>query len=364
VGDIIRQQSAGVKYGQLFESLGRQFALHKIYDASLFGAVRVLNAIQTFRPRISDWKEHFYQNIPAFYARSRHAVEMLSNEPGKFDLVFQVGVTFDVHWNDFSMPSVIYTDYTALLSSRKPHLGRDPFTVEQKKDWIMLEVQALKHASHIFTRGEFVRRSVIEDYGLPAEMVTAVGGGVNYPRLPDPVTRSESDAPVVLFIGKDFYRKGGDLLLNAFALARQKKPLARLWLVTNGPIPSDMPLDGVELISPTWDRNKVSELFLSADIFVLPSRLETWGDVLLEAMAWELPCIGVQDDAIGEIILNNETGLLTPPADVDALAGALEKLFEQQSLRLRMGQAGRRRVETKFTWDHVVEYMTDAIQRI
>lgn len=191
---------------------------------------------------------------------------------------------FDVHWNDFSMPNVIYTDYTALLSSRKPHLGRDPFTVEQKKDWIALDIQALKHASHIFTRGEFVRKSIIEDYGLPAEKVTAVGGGVNFSRSPDPVTRSENELPVVLFIGKDFYRKGGDLSLNAFAIARQKKPLAKLWLVTLGPIPADMSLDGVELIPPMGIAKKYQTFSAKADIFVLPSRLETWGDVLLEAM--------------------------------------------------------------------------------
>lgn len=65
---------------------------------------------------------------------------------------------------------------------------------------------------------------------------------------------------------------------------------------------------------------------------------------------------------MGEIIINNETGLLIPPADVVALADALEKMFEQQSLRLSMGQAGRR-VEKKFTWDYAVEIMKDVIKQ-
>ncbi|RME88071.1 MAG: glycosyltransferase [Anaerolineae bacterium] len=82
---------------------------------------------------------------------------------------------------------------------------------------------------------------------------------------------------------------------------------------------------------------------------------ETWGDVLLEAMAFGLPCVGVFGQAMEEIIRHEETGLLVPPEDSDALAKALARLLSQPALRQRMGEAARQRVAREFTWARVVE---------
>ena len=98
--------------------------------------------------------------------------------------------------------------------------------------------------------------------------------------------RTQKEKPTALFIGQDFHRKGGDLLLSAFAQVRQHVPQARLLCLTKGPIPAELPLDGVEVFEAEWDRDLVKQLYHQADLFVLPSRLETWGDVLLEAMAY------------------------------------------------------------------------------
>jgi glycosyltransferase involved in cell wall biosynthesis len=135
----------------------------------------------------------------------------------------------------------------------------------------------------------------------------------------------------------------------------------RLLMVTAGPIPGGLPLDGIEIIKPTWDRQTITELFASADVFVLPSRLETWGDVLLEAMAHHLPCIGVEGDAMGEIIVDGQTGYVLPQEDVQELILALAALFSDAGRRQEWGAAGRRRVEELFTWDKVVERMAPVL---
>lgn len=93
----------------------------------------------------------------------------------------------------------------------------------------------------------------------------------------------------------------------------------------------------------------------------MPSRLETWGDVLLEAMAYGLPCIGVTGQSMTEIIRDGETGLLVPPEDVAALSESFIKLLKDGELRNRMGQAGRLLVENEFTWDQVVERLSSMI---
>jgi len=112
-------------------------------------------------------------------------------------------------------------------------------------------------------------------------------------------------------------------------------------------------MSGVEVLPPNWNRSAIRDYYRSADILVLPSRLETWGDVLLEAMAFELPCVGVAGEAMHEIIEHEVSGLITPPEDKDALAAALLCLLRDPALRRRYGEAGRQRVETLFSWDIV-----------
>jgi glycosyltransferase involved in cell wall biosynthesis len=102
----------------------------------------------------------------------------------------------------------------------------------------------------------------------------------------------------------------------------------------------------------------VQELYRQSDVFILPSRLETWGDVLLEAMAFGLPCIGVYGQAMEDIIISGETGVLVAPEQVELLAEAIIQLFMQPDIRYRMGQAANLLVANEFTWDRVVERLS------
>jgi alpha-maltose-1-phosphate synthase len=363
VGDMTREMGARVKYGHLFAALARQVALVGPYDATLRGLARAWNALCVFQPDFRQWQARFYKNVPAFIRRSERAVELLKRESGKMDLIFQVGAMFDARWNDFPMRSVIYTDYTAVLSARHPQGGRSPLTPEQYARWLALEKQAYQRATYIFTRGEFVRRSMIEDYDIDPEKVTSVGGGINFEQLPAVPERSGA-APTFLFIGKEFYRKGGDLLLQAFARARAACPSACLLLLTADALPDDLPRAGVELLPPSYDREFIASLYRRADVFVLPSRLETWGDVLLEAMAFGLPCIGVSGEAMSEIIDDGKNGFVVPAGDVEALAAAIGRLSGDNNLRVAMGRMARQKAESTYTWDHIVSRMVPLIQRI
>jgi glycosyltransferase involved in cell wall biosynthesis len=205
---------------------------------------------------------------------------------------------------------------------------------------------------------------MMADYGLPAEKVTAIGGGVNFSSLPELGETPAKKQPIILFIGKDFYRKGGDILLQAFDQVRERIPQAQLWLVTEGPAPRAEGQQGVRVIDPTWNRQVIHQLYSQASLFVLPSRLETWGDVLLEAMAYQLPCVGVRGDAMEEIILDGITGLVVPPDDPQALEEAIVRLLSEPSIRCTMGQAGRRRVEQNFLWARVIDRLEPIIQQI
>ncbi len=363
-GDIKRQPSIRTKYGFLFQALAQRFPLRQVCDISLHGIARYLNALRVWHPRREDWQSRYYKNPSAFIQRSKRFAADLRALRDSVDVVLQVGVMFDAAWENSDVPNVIYTDYTAMLAERKPGLGPAPFGPRQRAEWIRLERQAMERAAHICTRSRYVRDAIIADYGIAPDRVTVVGGGVNLPTLPTLTEGSAEDYPTALFIGADFYRKGGDLVLQAFALVRKKIPNARMLFLTADHIPADLPLEGVQVIAAKWDRQAIDALYRRADVFVLPSRLETWGDVFLEAMAYGLPCIGVRGEAMSEIIVDAATGVVVPPGDVQALANAMTRLLSDSALRKHLGQSARRRVESTFTWSQVVAGMTPVIEGV
>jgi glycosyltransferase involved in cell wall biosynthesis len=108
-------------------------------------------------------------------------------------------------------------------------------------------------------------------------------------------------------------------------------------------------------------RDDVPELLASCDSFVLPSLWEGLPMALIEAMASGLPVIATEVSGTRQVMLHGETGLLVPPGDAAALAGAMGALLSEPATAQAMGAAARRRVETAFSAqrqaeDHVALY--------
>ena len=99
----------------------------------------------------------------------------------------------------------------------------------------------------------------------------------------------------------------------------------------------------------------LDELRKRVALFAMPSRAEGFGLVYLEAMRAGLPCIGGTGDAGAEVIINGETGLCVNPTDRAALAGAIVKLFTAPTLRASLGDAGRQRFASEFTFERFCE---------
>lgn len=95
---------------------------------------------------------------------------------------------------------------------------------------------------------------------------------------------------------------------------------------------------------------EVPQVLQSFDIFAMPSTWEGFGVAALEASAMELPVVASDIHGIPDVVVNGETGLLTPPRDVDAIADALTSLVRDPALRRRMGKAGRAFVDAHYRW--------------
>lgn len=352
-----RQSGAWIKYGQLFEELAARSSGLELLDVDLKGLARYWSSLASVRPSRAAWREAFRKSLWAYGERSRRARRIVAARADKIDVVLQHGALFHAH-TPGGPPVVIYTDFTYRLAQREDS-WRNPFTSRAAGErWNSLEHAAYHGAALMLTRSEYARRSLLDDYAVAPERVAVVGGGVNFAPLPDPAPLA---VPRVLFVGRDFERKGGDLLLAAFLRARQHTPEAELWMVTDH---ATIAAPGVRRIAPTYDRGAIAALYRDASIFAMPSQCETWGDVFLEAMAYGLPCIAADADAMPEIVRHGETGFLAPPGNVDALAAALTTLLANPELRRRLGANGRRRVEEQFTWGHVAERIVAQIEGV
>ncbi len=104
----------------------------------------------------------------------------------------------------------------------------------------------------------------------------------------------------------------------------------------------------------------VPDVYAAFDLFCLPSQLEGFGLVYIEAAYRGVPSIGANTGGVPDVILDGETGLLVPPGDPDALAAALARLRDDPGLRARLGAAARARAYAEFT----VERMADRYAKV
>jgi glycosyltransferase involved in cell wall biosynthesis len=103
----------------------------------------------------------------------------------------------------------------------------------------------------------------------------------------------------------------------------------------------------------------IAEAYAQCDVFCLPStdRAESFGLVLLEAMRAQRAVVAsaISGSGVGYVVRDGETGLLVPPGDAAALAGALRRLGDDAALRARLATAGRRRWQAEFTLERSAE---------
>ena len=222
--------------------------------------------------------------------------------------------------------------------------ARDRELIGRAKDlWTRRVYQA---ASHVVTFTDWARESVIRDYHVPSWLVTTIPPGTNLDFWTTHEKSSETRRRVrLLFVGGDFQRKGGDLLLDVFS--HDFADTCELDIVTYASISSLPP--GVRVhcgLAP--NSLPLQHLFASADIFVLPTRADCFSHVLVEAMAARLPVITTAVGALGELVQPGENGFLIEPDDGRALATALARQVADPDLRRRLGDSGRRLAEQYF----------------
>jgi glycosyltransferase involved in cell wall biosynthesis len=231
------------------------------------------------------------------------------------------------------------------------------------------ERAALATAARVVVTSEATARIVITDYAVPADRVIVVRPGNDFA---SPALGSRDGIVRLLSVGSVVPIKGYDLLIAALAsltempwhltIAGDRTRDATAASQLDADINAYGLGDRVEVLGAVSPQ-RIEELYLASDIFVLASRFEGYGMALAEAIAHGLPVVSTKAGAIPDTVPAG-TGLLVPPEDADALAKALRRLIDDPYERQRLATNARSTAASFPTWQDSARLFAGAIEAV
>lgn len=208
-----------------------------------------------------------------------------------------------------------------------------------------------------------LRARLIAALGEHQERIVAIHNGIDADRLTQEASWGALPNEIVgrryiLNIGTFEHKKGQDLLVRAFASIRDRYPDFFLVIVgRSGPflkevrgLVTELGLDDHILLKTDLSHADTMLVLREAEVFVLSSREEPFGIVLLEAAYFDVPIVATSVDGVSEVIIDDTTGLLVRPNDPSELASALLRLMGNPELRRKLVTNAKQRAIHDFTW--------------
>jgi glycosyltransferase involved in cell wall biosynthesis len=288
------------------------------------------------------FKRSFWRTPYIFHQQRKLIHEFLGNEPYLF--TFQMQSLFDASIEGIS--HFMYTDHTHLANLSYPGFDRSGLF---RKEWIDLERTIYQNATRVFVRSTNILTSVMNDYGISPSKVVCAYAGSNAVEQELQAEPARYQKKHILFVGIDWDRKGGPDLVKAFELVRRSHPDATLTIVGSSPS-VDLPNCRAIGLVPV---DKVGQYFQEASIFCLPTRLEPFGIVFVEAMSSGLPIVATNVGAIPDFVQDGTTGFLTHPGDIQGIANALTALLSDPPKCQQFGERGYKLAQTRYSWNGV-----------
>jgi glycosyltransferase involved in cell wall biosynthesis len=280
-----------------------------------------------------------------YHSQVRKLVSDVVGE-GEYAFSIQIQSLFDA--STAGTKHYVYTDHTHLANLQYESFDRRHLF---SKRWIAQETSVYRNAAMVFVRSTNIRRSLIDDYACEPGRVECVYAGSN---ASPPQIRADTDryaAQNILFVGLDWHRKGGPALVAAFRDLLQTHPNARLTIVGASPALDVANCDVIGRVPV----ERVGTYFESASVFCLPTRIEPFGIVFVEALSYSLPIVATRVGAVPDMVVDGLNGYLVAPDDVAGLTRYLRELLSDPGKCEALGCESRKLAESRYNWKAVGE---------
>lgn len=342
-----------------FSECNRQGILHRAFGVEVDGLEKAHLILRNFSLDKKLWRQKFYLDIKYYHLLSKSIVKCLTQEDLNCTL-FQIGAIYNLRALLPSTSRVFsYHDGNLAQAIKSPNFPKKISDIKIREA-LEYERHVYEQVDKIFTMSEYLKYSFINDFGIEEKKIKVIGAGINLDVIPE-IADKDYRKKNIVFIGADFYRKGGMNLLHAFKFVRDVYPQARLHIIGphNLSIPSEY-AQGVVCFgflskNKLTDKIKFEQVMNDSTIFVLPSTYEPFGIAPLEAMAYEIPCILTNAWAFPEMVRAGINGELVECGDVSDLAEKIIFLFKNPDRLQEMGKAGKKLVLKNFTWNTVIK---------
>ena len=214
----------------------------------------------------------------------------------------------------------------------------------------------LMRADGIFTMGHWIANEMVRSYGLNIKKVHVVGGGINldYKKI----DYSKKNGKRILFVGRDFERKNGPLVVDAFKILKEEIKDAELYIA--GPEKLKIQYKGIYCLGDV-ESKELYNYFNLCDIFCMPSKFEPYGLVFIEALTYGLPCIGKNAYEMPYFIDDGITGYLLNENSPEQLAQLMGNALKNQTMK-NIVRSRRDWYIEEYSWKTVAKRIADVIK--
>lgn len=216
-----------------------------------------------------------------------------------------------------------------------------------------------KRCRGIFTMSKWLTDYLIENTNIDKNKIHYVGAGSNVKI--NNIDNSHKNGNKFLFIGVDWKRKNGSLVLKSFLALSQNYNNLELYIAGPYKKPYKKDYNNVHFVG-NISNSKIEELLNKCDYFVMPSKFEAYGLVFAEALIYGLPCIGKKCYEMPQFITNNKNGLLINNDNERELEKAMEYMYLNKEKFVKYVQNERSKYIAEYSWESVVNRMTKIIQ--
>lgn len=240
-----------------------------------------------------------------------------------------------------------------------------------------MELRALQRAAMIVCSSDWVRQSVIHDYGIPAERTVILPFGANFDSPPDresvleQIQRRKVAPRRILLVGAEWKRKGCDQAIQAVKRIRDTGLEVRLDIAGGAPpsgtkLPDFVTHHGFLDKATQEGKTKIHSLFMECSAFLLPTQAEAFGIVYCEAAGYGLPVVTYRTGGIPSVVDDGQTGLLVPlEQKVDGLVNALLELFRDDNVATAMSMHAHAKFEAELNWPVISRrFKSEVVDRI